>query len=113
MNVIDLNAQYSILGTAVRLDRVDGRMLVLHAPLRLGPGRTVSIRNGATTFQATVLNAHVVALHAEQGATYEICAEMAASQPVPPKLRRSEGGPSTSKRRRKEGAGARRSDPPH
>jgi hypothetical protein len=83
MNVIDLNAQYSILGTAVRLDRVDGRMLVLHAPLRLGPGRTVSIRNGATTFQATVLNAHVVALHAEQGATYEICAEMTASPACP------------------------------
>lgn len=77
---MDVNAQYSILGTSVRLDRIDGQTLVLHAPLRLGPGRTVSIRTGTTTFQAMVLNAQIVALHAENGATYEIQAEMTGEQ---------------------------------
>ena len=80
MNVMDPNAQYSILGTSIRVDRIDGQMLVLHAPLRLGPGRTVSIRTGATTFQAMVLNAHVFALHGEEGTTYEIQAEMTGQQ---------------------------------
>jgi hypothetical protein len=76
MHAIDLNARYSIQGTSVRMERTDGQTLVLHAPLRLCPGRTVSIRTGATTFQAMVLNAHVVALHGEQGTTYEIQAEL-------------------------------------
>ena len=76
MLAIDPNAQYSILGTSVRVERAEGQTLVLHAPLRLCPGRTVSIRTGAATFQAMVLNAHVVALHGEQGTTYEIQAEL-------------------------------------
>ena len=75
---MDPNAQYSILGTSVRLDRIEGETLVLHAPLRLGPGRTVSIRTGGTTFQAMVLNARVFALHGEDGTTYEIEAEMSS-----------------------------------
>lgn len=76
MSLIDPNAQYSILGTSVRVDRVEGQTVVLHAPLRLGPGRSVAIRTGSTTFQAMVLHAHVFALHGEQGATYEIQAEI-------------------------------------
>ena len=78
MNALDPNAQYSILGTSIRVDRVEGQTLVLQAPLRLGPGRTVSIRTGTTTFQATVVTAHVCALNGEHGATYEIQVEMAS-----------------------------------
>lgn len=93
MNGIDPTAQYSILGTSVRLDRIEGETLVLHAPLRLGPGRTVAIRTGATTFQAMVLNARVFALHGEAGATYEIEAEIsspACSADAPKDRRRIE-----------------------
>jgi hypothetical protein len=79
MHAIDVTAQYSILGSPVRVLEVDGPAVVLHAPHRLGPGRFVSIRNGATTFGATVSSAHVVALDADAGATYELRVEMAAA----------------------------------
>jgi hypothetical protein len=79
MHVIDPTAAYSILGTSIHLDRVDGGTLMLRAPLRLCPGRTISIRSGATTFRAMVVNARVHALHGEQGASYEIQAQMAES----------------------------------
>ena len=82
MNAVDVNAQYSILGSPVRVVTVDRQTLVLHAPHRLGPGRNVSIRNGSTTFQAIVASAHVVSLNAESGATYELRVEIAGSPAV-------------------------------
>ncbi len=86
MQLLDSTASFSILGTAIRVNRVDGRMLVLHAPLRLGPGRVVPIRTGATTFQAMVLNASVCALDAEEGAMYELQVEM-TTEPASPAVR--------------------------
>jgi hypothetical protein len=82
MKAVNADAQYSILGSPVRVVTVDGQTLVLHAPHRLGPGRNVSIRNGSTTFQATVASAHVVSLNAESGATYELRVEIAGSPAV-------------------------------
>jgi len=75
MNTTDTKMQYSILGTPVQLKGVDGEILLLHAPLRLGPGRAVSIRNGAATFQATVLSAHIFSLDPEHGPIYELQVE--------------------------------------
>ena len=69
---MNTNAQYSILGTPVQLHHTDDDTLVVHAPLRIGPGRKVPIRSGATTFQATVLSAHICSLDAENGPTYEL-----------------------------------------
>ena len=82
MNAVDANTQYSILGSPVRVVTVEGQTLVLHAPHRLGPGRNVSIRHGSTTFEATVASAHVIALNAESGATYELRVEIAGSPAV-------------------------------
>lgn len=79
MHTIDVNAQYSIFGSPVQLVHVDGQVLVLHAPHRLGPGRSVSIRSGSAVFQATVESAHIVALNADLGATYELRVEAQGS----------------------------------
>jgi hypothetical protein len=84
MDAVDVNAQYSIFGSPVRVVTGDAHMLVLHAPHRLGPGRSVSIRSGSRSFQATVASAHVVSLDAESGATYELCVELAGSPAVEP-----------------------------
>ena len=81
MHAVDVNAQYSISGSPVRLVTTDGDALVLHAPHRLGPGRSVVIRTGSTTLQATVASAQVVSLD-EAGATYELRVELTGSPAV-------------------------------
>ena len=73
----DLNNPYSIFGSPVTLVQAHGQALVFHAPHRLGPGRTIAIRSGSKTFQAMIANAHIVALDAELGATYELQLELA------------------------------------
>lgn len=91
MHPLDVNAQYSIFGSPVRLVTMDGDALVVHAPHRLGPGRSVSIRAGSTTLQATVASAHVVSLNAEAGATYELRVELAGSPAVEAKSSKKGG----------------------
>ena len=77
MRTTDAIAKYSIFGSPVSLVHAHGRELVFHAPHRLGPGRTIAVRSGSKTFQATIANAQIVALDAEVGATYELHLELA------------------------------------
>jgi hypothetical protein len=77
---VDPNAPLSILGTVIHLNRVDGRTLMLRAPLRLCPGRVVPVRTGKTTFRVMVVNATVCALDPREGAVYELQVEMTGDE---------------------------------